>query len=227
MYDFDIRIHLTAMGPGIKPGTVVDVPATNVDLAPTILGLANVTGAADTVDGKSLVPFLVPSMHPADTTLPASVRAHLGTIPDEYQSNWRDSIFVEYYYVGITPQCDQGVPIEEPDNNFIAVRTFPTKRNPGLPDRLYAEFDTGTTGFMTFAQPKFYELWVAAHRMQLPSRHARCSPRYASLRQYPLPRMLACRRAYHRLLVLAGPHVHRSRFVGASRIPSDAVMAAA
>jgi len=166
VYDFDIRIHLTAMGPGIRAGTIVDAPATNVDLAPTLLGLAGIQLAADDVDGKSLVPFLVPqSSLPAagrrgDMVLPLSVEHHLHSLPGDYHSQWRTSVFIEYYYVGITPQCDQGVPIEEPDNNFIAVRSFPTAENPLVPDRLYAEFDNGTTGFMTFERPQFYELFV-------------------------------------------------------------------
>eukprot|EP00658_Telonema_sp_P-2_P070925 TRINITY_DN60285_c0_g1_i2.p1 TRINITY_DN60285_c0_g1~~TRINITY_DN60285_c0_g1_i2.p1 ORF type:complete len:305 (+),score=47.32 TRINITY_DN60285_c0_g1_i2:137-1051(+) len=58
VYDFDVRIHLVASGPGIKPGTVLPQLATNVDLMPTWLGLAGVPVTPDDMDGKSLVPFL-------------------------------------------------------------------------------------------------------------------------------------------------------------------------
>eukprot|EP01047_Picozoa_sp_COSAG01_P041383 COSAG01_NODE_3548_length_5952_cov_7.082564_4_plen_82_part_00 len=34
-YDYDTRIHLLAVGPGIKPGSTWAQPATQVDMAPT------------------------------------------------------------------------------------------------------------------------------------------------------------------------------------------------
>ena len=39
-YDWDTHIHLLARGPGIKPGSTWVQPATQVDMAPTFLGLA-------------------------------------------------------------------------------------------------------------------------------------------------------------------------------------------
>ena len=85
VYDFDVRIHLVARGPGIKPGTVwkgtvhkqtalvhlasrtnslclfdwvIVAPATNVDIAPSLLTLAGVEIPSDTIDGHSFVSFL-------------------------------------------------------------------------------------------------------------------------------------------------------------------------
>lgn len=45
-YDWDTKIHLVARGPGIKPGMTWQQPATQVDMAPTFLGLAGVSPQA-------------------------------------------------------------------------------------------------------------------------------------------------------------------------------------
>ena len=64
-------------GPGIKPGSVFAHPASNVDVGPTLLGLAGVTGYADlTMDGRSIAPLLVDPDDPAVRLLPAT-RAHV------------------------------------------------------------------------------------------------------------------------------------------------------
>eukprot|EP00755_Sulcionema_specki_P035201 Sspe_Gene.2428::Locus_806_Transcript_1_1_Confidence_1.000_Length_1824::g.2428::m.2428/K01137/GNS; N-acetylglucosamine-6-sulfatase len=147
VYEFDIKIHLVARGPGIKKGSHLTQPASNVDLAPTIMGLGGLTVQTD---GKSLVPLLVDKSDPA---LPESVRRHIDSAPT---APWRDHVFVEYYYVGIGNKCGQKHPIEEQDNNFIALRYTPGSRYGNI---LYAEFQNGTDGFVAFDSPHFYELY--------------------------------------------------------------------
>ncbi|KAH8050400.1 sulfuric ester hydrolase [Aureococcus anophagefferens] len=125
VYDFDTRVHLVARGPGVRPGAVVDAPfVTNVDLAPTFLDLAGVD-AGDDVDGRSFAPWL-----------------RNATVP------WRDEVFVEYAYVGIGPYCSMAEPIEQSDNNFVAVRRR---------DLLYAKFVNGTDGSVDFAGAAHHE----------------------------------------------------------------------
>lgn len=63
VYDWDTRIHLLARGPGIAKGALFELPATQVDIAPTFLGLAGVPKPAD-MDGKSLLPHLVGNHKP-------------------------------------------------------------------------------------------------------------------------------------------------------------------
>merc|ERR1711959_305714 len=58
VYEWDTKIHLLARGPGIKPGSSFSMPGTQVDIAPTLLGLAGVK-APSFMDGHSVVPFLV------------------------------------------------------------------------------------------------------------------------------------------------------------------------
>ncbi len=57
-YEESIRVPLLMRLPGlIKPGTTIDAPALNVDIAPTLLDLAGVAIPED-VQGRSLVPLL-------------------------------------------------------------------------------------------------------------------------------------------------------------------------
>ena len=77
-YEHSLRIPMLFKGPGIARNSTFDWLGTQVDLAPTILGLAGIA-APPHMDGTDLVPLLVR----ADTAaaqreaLPGSVRAHL------------------------------------------------------------------------------------------------------------------------------------------------------
>merc|ERR1712130_207112 len=152
VYEFDIRIHLLARGPGITPGSTFGKLASNADLGPTFLDLAGLPPRAD-MDGKSFLPFIIGDR----SKVPASVSRSLSRAGDaeKIASNWRDSLFIEYYYVGINNKCDTTHPIEEPDNNFIAVRHIDEKYG----NILYAEFQNGTDGWVDFQKPDFYEMF--------------------------------------------------------------------
>lgn len=54
-FDHDIRVPFVIVGPGIVPGSVSSEMAMNIDLAPTILDLADLP-IPSTMDGRSLVP---------------------------------------------------------------------------------------------------------------------------------------------------------------------------
>jgi N-acetylglucosamine-6-sulfatase len=107
VYDWDTRIHLLARGPGIAAGSLWHQPATQVDMAPTFLGLAGLAKPA-TFDGKSLVPILV--THPPTVgagALPPATSMHLASLGDagRYKAEWRDSVFIEYYFVNDNIKC--------------------------------------------------------------------------------------------------------------------------
>jgi len=57
-YEPATHMPLLIRGPGIKPGSATGELASNVDLAPTILELANAS-ADKSIDGRSLVPYMV------------------------------------------------------------------------------------------------------------------------------------------------------------------------
>jgi len=152
VYEFDIRIHLLVRGPGIKAGSKFEMLASNVDLAPTFLELAGLSPRAD-MDGKSFLPLII-SDH---SQLPDSVQLSLSRTGNKatVAADWRDSLFIEYYYVGIDNKCGMAHPIEEPDNNFIAVRHLNNKYG----NILYAEFQNATDGWIDFQNPNFYEMY--------------------------------------------------------------------
>ncbi|HSG45310.1 MAG TPA: sulfatase [Anaerolineales bacterium] len=56
-YEEDIHVPLLIRGPNIRPGTIVNEMASNIDIAPTIVELAGAQ-IADFVDGRSFAPFL-------------------------------------------------------------------------------------------------------------------------------------------------------------------------
>ena len=62
-YETDHRVPLTVSGPGIKPGTAYGHLISNIDLAPSIAGLASieVPGYSEKVDGRSFEPVLDPA----------------------------------------------------------------------------------------------------------------------------------------------------------------------
>jgi hypothetical protein len=164
VYDFDTRIHLLIKGPGITPGSSFDFLASNVDLTPTFLSLAGLERPPG-MDGKSILPMVIDT--PATTLvtgaseakqskLPGSVTSYLTKHPSAaVRKSWRTTHFIEYYYVGIGGYCGMLQPIEQPDNNFIALRTVGAGRG----DMLYAEFQNGTNGNVDFAHPDHYELF--------------------------------------------------------------------
>jgi len=106
VYEWDTRIHLLARGPGIPRGHKWAQAATQVDMAPTFLGLAGIDRPSQ-FDGRSLVPLLIPSRA---EPLPASTAQYLNRLlgnggEEGYKAAWRDSVFIEYYYNDPNNKC--------------------------------------------------------------------------------------------------------------------------
>lgn len=124
MYDHDTRIHLLVRGPGIAAGSTFEFLGTQVDNAPTWLGLAGVKAPAG-MDGKSYAPLLV---NPSVGALPLQTAKHVADLTGQstdgralYAANWRDSVFIEYYFNDPNTKCS-GYPTEDSTNNFIGIR---------------------------------------------------------------------------------------------------------
>ena len=63
VYDHSIRIPMIIRGPGIPAGLNLTQIGSNVDVGPTLLALAGLdpaTGTSPPMDGKSLLPWLIP-----------------------------------------------------------------------------------------------------------------------------------------------------------------------
>ena len=160
------------MGPGIKRGSKFDFPGTQVDLAPTWLGLAGLDTPAY-MDGRSLVPLLV-SKETAEAQgerLPASVLHHLQrtnelTLADPTDPNGkamisqrqrtlgRTATFHQYYNEGPFGDRKGGHPLDDWSNTWLALYY---QSNDGS-EYKYAEFDPygKQTGF---ARPGMYSLF--------------------------------------------------------------------
>jgi N-acetylglucosamine-6-sulfatase len=81
-YEEAIRIPLLVRYPPLaKPGTIIDEFALSIDLAPTLLDLAN-TRSKHAMDGRSLVPLLA----------------------GERPNDWRTSFLIEYYSDTVFPR---------------------------------------------------------------------------------------------------------------------------
>eukprot|EP00939_MAST-03C_sp_MAST-3C-sp1_P003316 g3316.t1 len=112
VYDWNTRIHLLVRGPKIARGLVVSEPATNVDLAPTFVALADPSsccarsgrcvGSAVSkfdvgfapFDGRSLLPLLFTTTTTNDSTTTGDVDDH-----------WRREVFIEYYFNDPNDKC--------------------------------------------------------------------------------------------------------------------------
>lgn len=103
VYTWDTKIHLLARGPGIPAGSAMPMPGTQVDIAPTLLGLAGIA-APETMDGRSIAPFLV---EPHSLDLLDATRRHLSQLGDlaAYWAGWRREVFIEYYYCFYNVKC--------------------------------------------------------------------------------------------------------------------------
>lgn len=138
VYENDIRIPMVIKGPGIKPNTTLDYPASNVDVGPTVLGLAGISTPA-TMDGKSVVPLIVDG---ADPATPPSVLRHLDeSAGTNNAGTWRPFHFVEYYSLGSVTRT--GHLVDDPKSNtYRAVRYVGPASTMG--NILFAEFTAVT-----------------------------------------------------------------------------------
>mmetsp|Transcript_26042 Transcript_26042/g.67086 ORF Transcript_26042/g.67086 Transcript_26042/m.67086 type:complete len:502 (-) Transcript_26042:330-1835(-) len=192
-YEWDTRIHLLARGPGIRVNSTFAAPGTQVDIAPTILGLAGIEKPAG-MDGKSIVPFLV---NPKDPAVSEATQRHLANLgdPEAYGARWRTGVFHEYYFCDFNDKCVQDCPAgqypksdsycgdlennaecwcpggsmcyrtEDQHNNFIALRSLANGTN-----TLYTEYQTGdlADGDILFDKVDFVEYFdVAADPWQM------------------------------------------------------------
>lgn len=127
VYDHDIRIPMVMAGPGIAPGSFFEYPASNVDVGPTMLGLAGLPPAA-TMDGRSVAPLVV---NPSDPMVPEATKLHIeGTIAaagGDPAVGWRDFHLVEYNSLGSVTRT--GHLVDDPHSNTYRVRSFnPARR---------------------------------------------------------------------------------------------------
>ena len=99
-YEHTLRIPMYIRGPGIAPGTLLDIPGSNTDLAPTWLALAGVTQAR--MDGSSFLPHLLSESDPNLGNELSESDPNLGNERHDTQAlrPWRDFHYAEYNSLG-------------------------------------------------------------------------------------------------------------------------------
>ena len=148
-YEHSLRIPMVIRGPGIAAGTTSHFLGTQVDLAPTILGLAGIA-APGIYDGKSIVPLIIKDEPGVamEVTIPGSVRTHLrvAATPE------RDHSY--HCYVNQGPwEVGSRHPLDDWSNTYLAI----TYKGP-LGYYKYAKFDP--YGKQTnFTRPYMFELF--------------------------------------------------------------------
>eukprot|EP01064_Diplonema_japonicum_P029219 TRINITY_DN4663_c0_g3_i2.p1 TRINITY_DN4663_c0_g3~~TRINITY_DN4663_c0_g3_i2.p1 ORF type:complete len:589 (+),score=70.13 TRINITY_DN4663_c0_g3_i2:70-1767(+) len=144
LYEHSLKIPMLFSGPGIEKNGTFNTMGTQVDLAPTILGLAGID-TPGYMDGRSMVPMLITD---GDVRLPGSVERHLKTAVKFS----RTSTFHGYYNQGPW-EVGTRHPLDDWSNTYIGV-TY----KGGEGDFKYAMYDP--FGKQTnFTKPYMYELF--------------------------------------------------------------------
>jgi len=161
VYDHSTRIPFVIRGPGIKPGMQFTHPASNVDVAPTLLGLAGVDAMSKYMDGSSIVPLLIaPSL--IDMVLP-STRLHLTrhleanvarTANGEAPKKWRTFHPIEF--AGFNNHTLEDHLIDDVVSNTYRAMRYVNDEEYG--NLLYAQF-TGNFDWHFTASSMHYELF--------------------------------------------------------------------
>merc|ERR1711879_184228 len=153
-----------------------DQPASNVDVGPTLLGLAGINSysISPPMDGRSVAPLLVDVQDAA--VLPAT-RRHLvresavwmksnpghGNLED-YSLNWRNVHFVEYYSLGNVVRTNHLVD-DAKSNTYRALR-FTHGGPVGSGNMLYAEFTSlDDWNFKNYSFVEIFDLDKDPHQL--------------------------------------------------------------
>mmetsp|Transcript_38935 Transcript_38935/g.121222 ORF Transcript_38935/g.121222 Transcript_38935/m.121222 type:complete len:554 (-) Transcript_38935:109-1770(-) len=158
VYDHSVRIPMAVSGPGIGAGGELRAPASNVDVAPTILGLAGADAYASRppMDGRSFAPLIVDARDPA--VLPAT-KEHLQREQARWPpGQWRTHHLVEYHSLGEVVRT--GHLVDDPTSNTYRALRFTSGGPVGSGEMLYAEF-TALEDW-NFTAPSFVEIFDLA-----------------------------------------------------------------
>ena len=141
-------------GPGISPGSSFTYPASNVDVAPTILGLAGIDELAGHMDGRSIAPLLI---DPTDPHVLPATRDHIlrtrRVTEGKQAKTWRTFHPIEFYALGNHTWFGHLID-DVVSNTYRALRFV---ADPTYGDLLYAEF-TSLKDY-NFTTPNHYELF--------------------------------------------------------------------
>lgn len=95
LYEHNLRVPMLISGPGIAAGVTSTLMGSHVDLAPTILALANIA-TPPLMDGQSLVPSIITNLAAA----PPPVRAYVNAVGITHRAATLDHQLVMHYNQG-------------------------------------------------------------------------------------------------------------------------------
>jgi N-acetylglucosamine-6-sulfatase len=166
-FEHALRIPLVIMGPGITPGSSFDFLGTNVDIAPTVLGMAGL--GCDGCDGRSVLPLLIRRggggggaaklSHPGQQQLPDSVRRHLASGSPTTPAPRTATLHEYYISTEVARQPGSHRRVDDWSNTWIGVHVKGDAALGGLRgDLKYAVYDPyGRQS--NFSQPYMRELF--------------------------------------------------------------------
>lgn len=124
-YEPSAKVPMMMRGPGIDPGTIVDEPVVNVDIAPTFVEVAGASSTLE-MDGRSLMPFATDAGQ--RTTRPLLLEAF-------WPVGSTGRFFVEQVTnPGAEGEGGEGVPLNKAVMSYHAIHTG---------RYVYIEYDTG------------------------------------------------------------------------------------
>jgi N-acetylglucosamine-6-sulfatase len=153
-YLHDLRIPLLIKGPGIAPQRELTEIVTQVDMAPTLLGLAGIPTPAQ-MDGRSMVPLLMAkAITVADAAVPSTVVAHVQEQASSRPQPWRQHSLSAWYMCGFGMLNHTE---DDASNTFIAMFLNHTEYGHWK----YAEFEpTGVPAFPSYPPCKIYTMFI-------------------------------------------------------------------
>jgi len=136
VYDHSVRIPFVIRGPGISSNSTFEFSASNVDVAPTLLGLAGLV--ATEMDGKSVVPLLVDA---EESAVLSSTKQHIVELTQDntvkqYAAQWRTVHPIEF--AALNNHTWFGHLVDDVVSNTYRALRFVA--DPAFGDMLYAEF---------------------------------------------------------------------------------------
>lgn len=116
-YDFDLKIPFLVRGPGIPEDVKIPHPILTIDIAPTILDMANVSSKPK-MDGQSLLPKLKnPGGDPPDRLFLIEYRGEQSE--PKYEENCYEDVNVKLCAKELSCKC-----FDSKNNTFACIRRF-------------------------------------------------------------------------------------------------------
>ena len=177
---------IAVAGPGIAPNSSFAELGSNVDLMPTLLGLAGVE-TPPTMDGRSAVPLFL--SHPAAAPSPTSAH-HEAATAGVARAAWRTELLLEYY--GLAGVLRYEHLQDTPNNTYRALRRMQPSLPPGRRNLKLVEFTDWSNWNFTSPAGEFELFDLAADPWEMTNLYAGFDPDVKAEMHAALERAYRC-----------------------------------